>query len=67
MSSSAESLALTNPNDVGRQRTTPTGTVSDHMYCPAERVVANWHNGVHEGAYANCQEQPCNGVHRVCD
>jgi hypothetical protein len=38
-----------------------------HIYCPAARVVANWHNGVHEGGYATCQEQPCNAVRRVSD
>lgn len=67
MPPAGESLALIDAEDAGRIRTTPTGFVSDHMYCPANRVVMNWHNGVHEGAYATCTEQPCNAVQKVCD
>lgn len=60
VSPSAEALALTDAPDVAGQQTT-------HPYCPAVNVVANWHNGAHQGAFATCMEQPCDGVKRVSD
>lgn len=59
LSPSAEALAITETDDLPQQ--------NPHPYCPAVNVVANWHNGNHDGAFATCMEQPCDGVKRVSD
>lgn len=64
LSPASEALSLVDRNDVNA---TGDRQVTGHMYCPAERVVANWHNGEHGGAYGTCQEQPCRAVRAVCD
>lgn len=61
LSPSAEALAITEKDDIGDQQQVT------HPYCPAVNVVANWHNGNHQGAFATCMEQPCDGVKRVSD
>lgn len=62
LSSVAEFLTLTDRGDVNT-----TDDDAPHPYCPTVRVVANWHNGVHDGAFATCQEQPCLAVKKVSD
>lgn len=59
LSPTAEAFALTDTDDLGSE--------NPHPYCPAVRVVANWHNGNHDGAFSNCDQQPCDGVKRVSD
>ena len=58
-----ETLALL-PN--GLKRTGPAHPGRGyHGLSPAARVVANWHNDTHPGAFQTCGEQPCHATRSV--
>lgn len=47
------------------QRFNPQHSGDYHGISPEARVVANWHDEAHPGAFSMCQEQPCAAVKLV--
>ena len=63
MSSAAEALVLARRESV--PSTDPHRGAGFRGQSPAGRVVAEWHDGEHGGAFTTCQEQPCLAVKAV--
>jgi hypothetical protein len=59
----AESLTLL-PDNV-TQQVNPFHGAGYHGNTEAAKVVANWHDDHHPGAFAFCDLQPCDAVRRV--
>lgn len=63
---SSESLTLLDATDTQIDR--PADPIHGMGYqgtSPAARVVRNWHNETHPGAFSTCDLQPCDAVRRV--